>query len=211
MLIEPAGVRALLAGVICASSLVGGPPAAISAEAPSVSAIEGSPVAEEVWSLIDKYFLDRTFNGIDWPAVHRQIEARSPMSEAEAVDEAERLVKRLGDRYSRVVGAAQAAKLNKYDVTGVGLNLIIAESGEMRVGAVPAPDTTAAAAGIRYGERVLRLNGQATAGMSSFDALEAIQGDGDRVEVEVQAPLLGGGVARRRVAAADEDGDAARF
>ena len=188
MLIEPAGVRALLAGVICASSLVGGPPAAISAEAPSVSAIEGSPVAEEVWSLIDKYFLDRTFNGIDWPAVHRQIEARSPMSEAEAVDEAERLVKRLGDRYSRVVGAAQAAKLNKYDVTGVGLNLIIAESGEMRVGAVPAPDTTAAAAGIRYGERVLRLNGQATAGMSSFDALEAIQGDGDRVEVEVQAP-----------------------
>ena len=79
-------------------------------------------------------------------------------------------------------------------MTGVGLNLIIA-SGEMRVGAVPAPDTTAAAAGIRYGERVLRLNGQATAGMSSFDALEAIQGDG-AVSVEVQAPGAEAGRSR---------------
>ena len=81
MLIEPAGVRALLAGVICASSLVGGPPAAISAEAPSVSAIEGSPVAEEVWSLIDKYFLDRTFNGIDWRKAHEQLQASRPYTE----------------------------------------------------------------------------------------------------------------------------------
>ena len=120
--------------------------------------------------------------------LEERLRSLEPMTDERAFDEAERLVGRLGDKYSRILGPTAAAKLNKFDVTGVGLNLIIAESGEMRVGAVPAPDTTAAAAGIRYGERVLRLNGQATAGMSSFDALEAIQGDGDRVEVEVQAP-----------------------
>ena len=119
-------VRALLASVLCASLV--GPHAALSAQPAALN--PGSPVVEEVWSLIDKYFLDRTFNGIDWPDVHRQIQAKSPLSEAEAVDEAERLVKRVGDKYSRVVGAAH---IEHFGAARVGESVAMHRTAVFRV------------------------------------------------------------------------------
>ena len=86
-------------------------------------AVSGSPVAEEVWALLDKYFLDRTFNGVDLAAERLRLQQMAPLSETAALDESEALVRRLGDRFSRVLKPAQTAKLGKYDVTGVGINL----------------------------------------------------------------------------------------
>ena len=70
-----------------------------------------SPVAEEVWALVDKYFLDRTFGGQDWPATREQIRKMSPLTDADALDESTKIVKKLGDRYSRVLTPTQAVKL----------------------------------------------------------------------------------------------------
>eukprot|EP00967_Tisochrysis_lutea_P121158 scaffold199459_cov30-Tisochrysis_lutea.AAC.1 len=89
----------------------------------------GSPVAGEVWALIDKYFLDRTFNGVDLKAEQIRLESLAPLTDEKALEESATLVRRLGDRYSRVLTPTQAIKLGKYDVTGVGLNLIISDSG----------------------------------------------------------------------------------
>ena len=45
-------------------------------------------------------------------------------------------MKRLGDRYTRILPPVTSSKLNKYDVTGVGLNLVIQDTGEMTVSAI---------------------------------------------------------------------------
>jgi hypothetical protein len=94
------------------------------------AAVPGSPVAAEVWALLDKYYLDRTFNGLDFKAERLRLETLGPLSDEAALEESASLVRRLGDRYSRVLPPKQAEKLGKYDVTGVGLNLIISDSGE---------------------------------------------------------------------------------
>jgi hypothetical protein len=93
-------------------------------------ALPGSPVADEVWALLDKYFLDRSFNGIDFKAERLRLESLAPLTDEAALEESAALVRRLGDRYSRVLPPKQVDKLGKYDVTGVGLNLIISDSGE---------------------------------------------------------------------------------
>ena len=185
------GAAAAVLACLCGSLLAASPCPAFAAsavaapEAAALSQAASSPVADETWALLDKYYLDRSFNGLSWPAERQRLRSLEPMSDERAFDEADRLVSRLGDKYSRVLAPGAAAKLNKFDVTGVGLNLIISDSGEMKVGSVPAPGTAAAQVGIGFGDMVLSINSRDTKGMTSFDALEAIQGEGKTVEVTV--------------------------
>jgi len=187
--------RHAVACALCTSLLTspGSTPSAIAVDRPSLSttsavaatATEDSPLLEEVWALLDKYYLDRTFNGMDWRKAHEQLQASRPYTEDQALEAAKKLVSSLGDRYSRVLPPLQAAKLGKYDVTGVGINLIISDAGTMLVGAVPPEDSDAAREGVAFGDRVLSINGLSTAGMTSFDALEAIQTKGDVVRLRL--------------------------
>ncbi len=181
-----AAARAAAASLLCLS-LAGPPRAALAAE------LGGSPVAREVAALVDKYFLDRSFNGVDLKATLERLDA-SELTEQQALDESTRLVGSLGDRYTRVLGPAQASKLGKYDVTGVGINLVIADSGAVTVGAVPPADSDAARLGVSFGDVVTAINGRPAEGMTSFDALEAIQSDGDSVSLMLQPPA--GGTSR---------------
>lgn len=189
----PFWARAVAACVLC-TSLVSQPLQALEPppEPPVVAApAAGSPVADEVWALIDKYYLDRTFNGQDWKATRARLAALQPLSEQDALDEAAKLVKGLGDRYSRVLTPLQAAKLNKYDVTGVGINLVISDAGDVKIGAVPPEGSDAAKLGVTFGDVVVSINGKSCVGMTSFDALEAIQGEGLTVRMEIR-PAAGG-------------------
>jgi carboxyl-terminal processing protease len=178
-----AAARVAAASLLCLS-LAGPPRASLAAEP------RGSPVAREVAALVDKYFLDRSFNGVDLKATLTRLEA-SDLTEQQALDESTRLVSSLGDRYTRVLAPEQASKLGKYDVTGVGINLVIADSGAVTVGAVPPADSDAAKLGVTFGDVVTAINGRAAEGMTSFDALEAIQSDGDSVSLTLK-PAAGG-------------------
>lgn len=192
--LRSAAVRSAVASILCVS--LSAPPLASLAATDMPGATTssgGSPVAREVVGLVDKYFLDRTFNGVDLRAKAAQLDSRV-LTDDEALDESAKLVGSLGDRYSRVVTPAQASKLGKYDVTGVGINLVIADSGAVTIGAVPPADSDAARLGVAFGDVVTSINGKAAEGMTSFDALEAIQTDGDSVILGLRS--AGGGSAR---------------
>jgi len=178
----------LTVAVVCASSLGTLPLASFAADIEPPAVTAGSPVAREVVGLLDKYFLDRSFNGVDLKANEKRLIASEPLTDQQALDESERLVSSLGDRYSRVLTPEKATKLGKYDVTGVGLNLVISDSGAVKVGAVPPAESDAARLGVEFGDVVLSINGKSTEGMTSFDALEAIQGEGATVEMDLRAP-----------------------
>ena len=197
--------RAFAASLLCCA--LAGPPSSHCAVAAELTAAEsaattaavsqgGSPIASEVLTLLDKYYLDRTFNGFDLKAARAQLNSRGPLTEDEALEASTKWVKQLGDRYSRVLSPTQATKLGKYDVTGVGINLIISDDGAVKVGAVPPSDSDAAQLGVQFGDVVLSINGRSSAGMTSFDALEAIQGDGASVTMRIK-PV--GGAAERDV------------
>ena len=174
-------LKSLMAASALSCSLLAGTPQIVHAED------LGSPVAKEVVGLIDKYYLDRSFNGVDLGRIREQLDQSGPLTESQALELSEKFVKSLGDRYSRVLTPLQAAKLGKYDVTGVGINLVIADNGEVKVGAVPPADSDAGRLGVTFGDVVTAINGKAAVGMTSFDALEAIQGDGDTVYMRIKS------------------------
>lgn len=151
----------------------------------------GSPVAREVIELVQKYYLDRSFNGVDIGREMKSLEERGPLTDQQALEISTKLVKGLGDRFTRVLTPAQAGKLGKYDVTGVGINLVISDDGKVKVGAVPPADSDAATLGVSFGDVVASINGKTADGMTSFDALEAIQGDSEIVTLRLK-PASGG-------------------
>lgn len=181
--IATVGARSWLQGVATATALSC---ALLCGTPPSALAVEDSPVAREVIGLVQKYYLDRTFNGVDLDKLSTQLDERGPLTESQALEASDKLVKSLGDRYSRVLTPIQAGKLGKYDVTGVGINLVIADNGEVKVGAVPPSDSDAGRLGVTFGDVVTSINGKAALGMTSFDALEAIQSDGETVYMTIK-------------------------
>ena len=93
------GAAAAVLACLCGSLLSASPcPAfaatAVAAEPAALSQAASSPVADETWALLDKYYLDRSFNGLNWPAERQRLRSLEPMTDERAFDEVMRYVSR---------------------------------------------------------------------------------------------------------------------
>lgn len=132
---------------------------------------------DEAWTLINKYYIDRTFQGQDWDAIkveYDQALRRKPDQETKLLTE---MVQSLQDKYSRVLSAEQYAAIQKYDLIGVGATLMPDAERQIVVGAPPIPGSAAAVAGLRVGDIVQAVNGQSTEGRTAFDIIDQIAGE----------------------------------
>eukprot|EP00586_Coscinodiscus_wailesii_P003688 CAMPEP_0172487460 /NCGR_PEP_ID=MMETSP1066-20121228/16572_1 /TAXON_ID=671091 /ORGANISM="Coscinodiscus wailesii, Strain CCMP2513" /LENGTH=449 /DNA_ID=CAMNT_0013254097 /DNA_START=323 /DNA_END=1669 /DNA_ORIENTATION=+ len=137
-----------------------------------------SSVLDEVWKLVDKYYIDRTFNGQDWNAVRETYvekdEATTGRTPERSMSLASEMVASLGDKYSRVLDAASYNRIQKYDLIGVGATLMPDADKRIMVGAPPVPGSAAATADLRYGDYIVKVNGVSTEGRTSFDIIDQI-------------------------------------
>jgi carboxyl-terminal processing protease len=58
-------------------------------------------LVDEVWQVIDRNYVDATFNQVDWKAVRSQYLNRNYKDKAEAYKSIREMLKRLGDPYTR--------------------------------------------------------------------------------------------------------------
>lgn len=139
---------------------------------------------EEVWTLINKYYIDRSFANQDWNAVkvkyqqalERSINNNNDPSGTEMKLITE-MVQSLGDRYSRVLSVDQYSAIQKYDLIGVGATLMPNADKQIMVGAPPIPGSAAARAGLQVGDIIQAVNGQSTDGRTAFDIIDQIAED----------------------------------
>lgn len=117
---------------------------------------------DEVWTLIDKYYIDRSFGGNDdWNKVR---EKYTPLVQ-NAKDEGTRyqlvteMVGTLGDKYSRMLDPASYVAIQKYDLIGVGVTLAPNDDKDIIVGAPPIAGSEADRVGIRQGDFITAING----------------------------------------------------
>eukprot|EP00527_Entomoneis_sp_CCMP2396_P005496 CAMPEP_0198143278 /NCGR_PEP_ID=MMETSP1443-20131203/6259_1 /TAXON_ID=186043 /ORGANISM="Entomoneis sp., Strain CCMP2396" /LENGTH=402 /DNA_ID=CAMNT_0043806495 /DNA_START=381 /DNA_END=1589 /DNA_ORIENTATION=- len=134
---------------------------------------EQGAVVEEVWKLVDKYYIDRTFNGQDWNKIEEVYQARlkSNGDETKVVKE---MVQTLGDKYSRMLDVQQYTAIQKYDLIGVGVTLMPNQDKQVIVGAPPIAGSAAEKAGLRVGDKVVAVNGMQTKGLTAFDIIDQI-------------------------------------
>jgi hypothetical protein len=116
---------------------------------------------DEVWTLIDKYYIDRSFGGNDWNKVRDKYTAlvQNAKDEGTRYRFVTEMVGTLGDKYSRMLDPSAYVAIQKYDLIGVGLTLMPNDDKDIIVGAPPVAGSEADRVGIRQGDFITAING----------------------------------------------------
>lgn len=139
------------------------------------------PAYDEAWTLVKKYALDQKFNGQNWDEAYTKYsQGLDPSStdDDRIMKAASNLVGSLGDKYSRVLDKEAYARIQKFDLIGVGATLMPdSTTKEIIVGAPPVSNSAAEQAGLKVGDVVVAVNGMETAGRTAFDIIDQISED----------------------------------
>ena len=137
-----------------------------------------STVLDEIWTLVNKYYVENTYNGQDWNQLRDTFESRllfakdGSYDDEEAMKLATTMVQRLGDKYSRILDREAYTRIQKYDLIGVGATLMPNPEKRIMVGAPPVKDSQADKAGLKYGDFITAVNGVQTEGRTAFDIID---------------------------------------
>jgi carboxyl-terminal processing protease len=135
-------------------------------------------VLDEVWRLAAKYYIDPTFNNVNWEDLREKYEAKDdnpPLDGDKSMKLATEMISLLGDKYSRVLDGKQYSNIQKFDLIGVGATLMPDENKKIMVGAPPLAGSAADKAGLKVGDLIMAVNGKLTAGRNSFNIIDQIE------------------------------------
>ncbi|WAL59411.1 carboxyl-terminal processing protease CtpA [Thermocoleostomius sinensis] len=140
---------------------------------------EEQRLVNEVWRIVDRAYLDDTFNHQNWWQVRQQI-LRQPLDTREkAYTEIQKMLSSLGDPFTRLLKPEQYRSLQTNtsgELTGVGLQITQdVESGSLRVIA-PIEGSPAELAGIKSRDRIVKINGISTVDLTLDEAAERMRG-----------------------------------
>lgn len=163
------------------------PASSISVTTSSVSADvdvapHGAPPAyDETWNLVRKYALDRSYNGQNWDEAYSKYTGdilASSDDEGRVMGAVDDLVSSMGDKYTRLLDRDAYARIQKFDLIGVGATLMPdPKTQEIVVGAPPVSKSSADLAGLKAGDVILAVNGMQTKDRTAFDIIDQISDD----------------------------------
>lgn len=134
---------------------------------------------DEVWQLIDRTYVDATFNQVDWRAVRQDYLDRSYADREEAYVAIREMLDQLNDPYTRFMDPEEFRDMQidtSGELTGVGIQLTQDEETDDLIVVSPIEDTPAFEAGILAQDVIVEIDGQSTEGMDVNDAVELIRG-----------------------------------
>ena len=132
----------------------------------------------EAWRIVNRAYVDDTFNHQDWWKV-RQKALKLPLTSREETYAAiSQMLASLDDPFTRLLTPDQYQNLQvstSGELTGVGLQIALDEEGKIQVVA-PIEGSPASLAGIQPRDTILEINGISTAGLSLDDAASQMRG-----------------------------------
>lgn len=155
-------------------------------------AFQDSPkaVLDEAWQIINREYVDTTFNKVDWLASRQVLLSREYSSTREAYAALKEQIQKLGDPYTRFMDPQQYQSLTNQtsgELSGVGIRLQVDATTKVLTVVEPIENSPASAAGIQAGDRIVAIDGKPTAGMTVEDASQLIQGEvGNPVTLRIE-------------------------
>ncbi len=140
----------------------------------------------EALQIVEKNYLDGSFNGLDWQQVKKQTLARQYATKEEAYTAIDSVLSRLGNRATRFLTPEQfagfLAENSGNDYVGVGLPELLSldydEEEQLRI-ITPIPNSPAAEAGLKTGDRLIAIDGVSTDNLSLAEAGMKLRGAED--------------------------------
>lgn len=136
-------------------------------------------LVDEVWQIIDKSYVDGTFNQVDWKAVRNDYLNRTYTNDEEAYKAIREMLKKLDDPYTRFMDPEEFRNMQidtSGELTGVGIQLTQDEETKKLVVISPIEDTPAFQAGILAKDVITKIDGKSTEGMDTTQAVNLIRG-----------------------------------
>jgi carboxyl-terminal processing protease len=144
-------------------------------------AFQESPkeLVDEVWQIINRTYLDGTFNQIDWLSVRSEYLDKSYTDQKQAYKAIREMLKKLNDPYTRFMDPDEFRNMQidtSGELTGVGIQITKDEKTKEIVVVSPIEDTPAAKAGVISQDVIVEIDGKSTQGMEIDDAVNLIRG-----------------------------------
>ncbi|MFB8791291.1 MAG: S41 family peptidase [Potamolinea sp.] len=147
-------------------------------------------LVDEVWQIIDRQYVDATFNQQDWKAIRSEYLKRSYTNKEEAYKAIREMLKKLGDNYTRFMNPEEFKNMQidtSGELTGVGIQLAQDEKTKKLMVIAPIEDTPAFKAGILAKDMIVKIDGKSTEGMDVNDAVKLIRGrEGTSITLTIQ-------------------------
>jgi carboxyl-terminal processing protease len=166
---------AMFAGAMLATLL---PVAASSALA--VSKDSPKATVDEAWQIVNREYVDGTFNRLDWQKTRMELLKRNYRNRQEAYAAIRSTLKKLGDPYTRFMDPQQFQSLNNQtsgEMSGVGIKLEANPRTQQLVVAEAIENSPAAKAGIKAGDIIVAIDGKSTKNMNLEGAISLIRGE----------------------------------
>ena len=147
-------------------------------------------LVDEVWQIINRQYVDGTFNQVDWRSVRQEYLDRSYENKEEAYEAIHKMLDQLGDPYTRFMEPEEFKNLQidtSGELTGVGIQIALDEETDYIRVVSPIEDTPAFEAGILARDLIIAIDGQSTKGMELSEAVKLIRGKpGSQVTLTIQ-------------------------
>ncbi|MGV0025207.1 carboxyl-terminal processing protease CtpC [Phormidesmis priestleyi] len=146
-------------------------------------------IVDEVWNVIDRSYVDGTFNQVDWKAMRMQYLNRSYATKEEAYKAIREMLKKLGDPYTRFMDPDEFKNMQidtSGELTGVGIQLAADEKTKKLTVISPIEGSPASSAGVLAKDIITKIDGKSTEGMDVNKAVTLIRGPvGTQVKLNV--------------------------
>ncbi|MDJ0679291.1 MAG: S41 family peptidase [Xenococcaceae cyanobacterium MO_167.B52] len=155
------------------------------------AAWEDSPKAlvDEVWQIVNNEFVDQKFNQVNWLEQRYKLLERKYTNQQQAYQAIRQSLEDLGDPYTRFLEPEEFEELTSQttgELSGIGIRLTIDDSTSQLTVVEPLENSPAAEAGIKAGDKILRINDKPTSLMSIEQASTEIKGEvGTEVELKI--------------------------
>jgi len=136
-------------------------------------------LVDEVWQIIDRQYVDATFNQVDWRGIRNEYLNREYSDKEEAYEAIREMLETLDDPYTRFMDPEEFKNMQidtSGELTGVGIQIAQDEDTKKLVVISPIEDTPAFKAGILAKDLIVKIDGQSTEGMEVNDAVQLIRG-----------------------------------
>lgn len=149
-------------------------------------------IVDEVWQVVDRSYVDGTFNKTDWKAVRSQYLGRNYASKQDAYKAIREMLKRLNDPYTRFMDPEEFKNMQidtSGELTGVGIQLAADEKTKKLTVISPIDGSPASSAGVAAKDIITKIDDKSTEGMDVNKAVTLIRGP---VNTQVKLTVLRG-------------------